>query len=222
MPSFDSPLGNKKFGNSNLREVDVSDESEFDQKNIVNPVVRRRESMPPLNEESIQSLQAKLREFEKSPDEIEREIKEARRAKITGKERLNEGAKKRLEILLNMTRVSHTANIDGNTFTFQPIPSKFMREAIMAASEYDGTVQSPFEIRRQFLARSIVQIADVDFEQFVGSNSLESKLALLDELDESILNRLYHEYLEMMKKSKEKYSIKTESDAKGVIDDLKK
>jgi hypothetical protein len=97
-----------------------------------------------------------------------------------------------------------------------------MREAIMAAAEFDGTVQSPFEIRRQLLARSLVQVAGLDVAQFVGSNELGARLELIDDLDEALLNRLYDEYLEMVRESREKYTIKSEQDAKEVVEDLKK
>lgn len=223
MPSFDSPLGNKKFASTALRELDVPDESEFNQDNIVNPVARRKAAMPPLDERSIQNFQNRLQqEEEQDPAELEREFREARRAKIFGKERLNEGAKRRIEMLLRMTRTDHEVNIAGNTFILQTIQSKSMRDAIISASEYDGTVQGPFEVRRQFLARSIVSIAGVDFDQFVGSKSLESKLEFIDEMDEPLLNRLYDEYLKMHEKAKNKYAIKNEAEAMEIVEDLKK
>jgi|SRR6185436_1030030 len=221
MPSFESPLGNKKFGTTSpLRELDIPDETEFNQDNIVNPIMRRKAAMPILDDQAMQNFQNRLQE--KDPAEIEREFREARRVKVSGKERLNEGAKRRLEMLLNMTRTTHEVNIGENIFVLQTIPSKSMREAIMVASEYDGTVQAPFEARRQFLARSIVQIAGVEFGQFVGSDSLQSKLSFIDELDEPLLNTLYGEYLKMSEIAKNKYSVKNNIEAKEIVEDLKK
>jgi hypothetical protein len=97
-----------------------------------------------------------------------------------------------------------------------------MREAIMLASEFDGTVQSPFEIRKQFLSRSIIQVGDIDIAQFIGSNDFEAKLAFIEELDEFLSNRLYDEYVSLTKEAKEKYYIKTEADVQEVVNDLKK
>jgi hypothetical protein len=97
-----------------------------------------------------------------------------------------------------------------------------MRDALMEASRFDGTIQSPFEIRRQLLARSITEIAGVSTEQFIGSADVEDKCAFVDELDESLLNRLYDEYLSLVKEAKDKYAVKTEEDVKEVIEDLKK
>lgn len=222
MPSFDSSLGSKKFGSSSLKEYDIPDESDIRPEEIVNPVVRRRASMPPLDEVAIQNFQNRLQESERDPAEVEREFKEARRAKISGKEKLNDGAKRRLEMLLNITRTTHEVDIAGNVFILETLSGKSMREAIMAASEYDGTVQSPFEVRRQFLARSITYVAGVEFGQFVGSNSLEAKLTFIDEIHEPLLNRLYSEFLKMSETAKNKYSVKDEAEAKEIIDDLKK
>ena len=213
MPNFESSISNKKFAATPLKDVDIPDESEN---------YSPRHSM---NESSIREMQMQMRmnhEDDREPSEIEREIKAAKEARRTGKERLSDGAKRRIEILLGMTRSIHKVDIDGNVFIFQSLKAKEMREAIIAAAEYDGTVQSPFEIRKQFLARSITSIADVDFEQFIGSNTLEAKLLFIEELDDALLNRLYDEYLILAKETRDKFSIKNDQDAKEVVEDLKK
>ena len=146
-----------------------------------------------------------------------------RLAKMAGKERLNDGARRRIEILIGMTRTTREVDLlEGNVFILQTLRSKEMREAIMAAAEYDGTVQSPFEIRKQLLARSLVQVAGVEVAQFVGSNTLEARMALVDDLDESLLNRLFDEYQKMVDESRDKFALKTVADAQEVVEDLKK
>lgn len=226
MPSFDSPLGNKKINTPALKEVDIPDDSGFNQNEIVNPVVRRRQAMPVLDETAIQNLQTRLQqEAEQDPAEMEkefREAREARKAKLMGKDRLNDGAKRRIEMLLRMTSFNRQVDIEGNIFVLQEIPVREMRAAMMAASEFDGTIEFTFEMIKQFLARSLTQIAGVDFSQFIGSNDIDAKLAFIDELSEPLLNRLYSEYLEMVRESKEKYSIKNELEAKEIIENLKK
>ena len=223
MPGFESPIGNRVLSSQSMRELDIPDESQFNQENVVNPVYRRKQAMPNLDEESIQSMQARLQqEAQQDPAQLEREFHEARRAKVTGKEKISGGAKRRLEMLLGMTKTTHTVDIGGNTFSMQTIPAKFMREALVAISEFDGTVQAPFEARRQFLARSLVHVAGVEFSQFIGSDAVEDKLVFLDELDEPLLNRLYSEYLSMTEQAKEKYAVRSEADAKEVLEDLKK
>ncbi len=233
MAHFESPLGNKTSRNQSqlMREISIPDEEQYSQERqfhqernqehqqeqSVNPLFRKRQTMPTLSESDLERFQEP-----QDQAQIEREIKEARKDKLSGKERLNEGAKRRIEILLNMTKVTQDVSIDGTIFVLQTLPSKFMREAIMVASEYDGTVQSPFEVRRQFLARSLISIGGVDFEQFIGSNSLDVKLEFIDELGEQLLNKLYSSYMSMVEKAKERYSIKTEAEAKEIVEDLKK
>lgn len=226
MPNFESPLGNKKFPGQPMREFDVPDESEpqyAEDYASTPPIARRpRPNIPQIDMNEIESFQQKDQMTEQEHYEIERQIREAKQARLTGKERLNEGAKRRIEMLVGMTRSSRDVTIGENTFVLQTLRSKEMREAIMAASEYDGTVQSPFEIRRQLLARSLVQVAGIDIAQFVGSNALEARLSLVDDLDEALLNRLYEEYLELVRESRAKYAIKTPEEVQEVVEDLKK
>jgi len=211
MPNFESPISNKRFAATPLKDIDIPDESD-------NYSLKHS-----MDESSIREIQMRMNhEDEREPSEIEREIKAAKEARRTGKERLSDGAKRRIEMLLGMTRSTHKVNIDGNVFIFQSLKAKEMRAAIVAAAEYDGTVQSPFEIRKQFLARSIISIADVDFEQFIGSNTLEAKLLFIEELDDALLNRLYDEYLILSKEARDKFSINNDKDAKEVVEDLKK
>lgn len=228
MPNFDSPLGSKKVPGQPLREFEVPDETEE------NVVMRRRgPSMhgpqSPVDLNAAMEFQSRL-QAEAMPQviqgeedaELERQIRAAKEARRTGKERLNDGAKRRIEMLVGMTRSTREVEIEGYKYIFQTLRSKEMREAIMAASEFDNTVQSPFEIRRQFLARSIIQLAGVDTSQFAGSNSLDAKLDLIDQLDEPLLNRLYEEYLALVKESRERYAVKNVQEMKEVVEDLKK
>lgn len=226
MPSFDSPIGKKKFAGSNLKSFDVPDESGYNEPSHQEPVVRRRQ-MPNVNVDAIRDFQAQMQQqemptYERDPAEVEKEIRQAKADRKSGRERLNDGAKRRLEMLLGMTRSTREADIMGHKFVLQTIPSKEIREAIMEASMFDGTVQSPFEIRRQLLSRSLIVIAGVDAAQFVGSHDLEAKLWLIDELDEPMLNRLYDEYLALTKEAEQKYAVKTVEEVKEVLEDLKK
>ena len=214
---FDSPIGKKKFSGTPIKEFDVPDESESYQ------FKNSQQQRHVIDESSIHDMQMRMQqEQQRDPSEVEREIRVAKESRRTGKERLNEGARRRLEILLGMIKTTHTVEIGGNEFVFQALKGKEMRNAIIAAAEYDGTVQSPFEIRKQFLARSLVMVAGVDFGQFIGSESLESKLIFIEELDDALLNRLYDEYLKLAKEAHEKFTIKNSEEATVVVEDLKK
>lgn len=229
MGGFDSPIGKKKFGGSQMREFDVPDETGFsDGLPMENgePVVRRRQ-VPQVDIEQIRDFQARTQReempvYEQDPAEIERQIRQSREDKRIGRERLDAGAKRRIEMLVGMTRVTRSVTLEGNTFVLKSLRSREMREALMAASEYDSTIQSPFEIRKQLLARSIIQIAGVDTDQFLGSDDIEAKCEFVDLMDASLLNRLYNEYLDLVREADVKYAVKNEGDVKEIVKDLKK
>lgn len=229
MSSFESPLGKKKFGGSQMREIDVPDESGYSEGPPMEndePVVRRR-PIPQVNADQIRDFQAKMQReempvYEQDPAEVERQIRQSREDRRSGRERLDAGAKRRIEMLVGMTRITRSVDLEGHIFVLKSLRSKEMREALMYASEYDRTIQSPFEIRKQLLARSIVQVAGVDIDQFLGTSDIEAKYDFIDLMDESLLNRLYNEYLALVREAGEKYAVKTEDDVKEIVKDLKK
>jgi hypothetical protein len=225
MGSFDSPIGGKRFAGQQLKEVDVPDESEFEDSGYpehinVNQAIK---GMKPLDEAGIRAFQARLAREQNEVDssQVEHEIRQTKADKRMGRERLNEGARKRIEMLVGMTRNTRTAEIEGNTYILQTLKAKEMRETIAASAEFDGTVHAPFEMRRQFLARSLIHVVGIDIEQFLGSNDLSVKLNFIDEMDDILLNRLYDEYMTLVNDSRNKYAIKQEA-VQEVVDDLKK
>lgn len=227
MPKFDSPIGGKRFTGQQLKEVDVPDESESDYDEPSYPQINTSQAlkgMKPLDEAGLRDFQARLSREQDEVDEaqVERDIRQAKSDKRAGRERLSDGARKRIEMLIGMTRGTRTTDIEGNSYTLQTLKAKEMRAAIAEAAEFDGTVHSPFEIRRQLIARSLVQVAGVDVEQFIGSTKFEARLDLVDDMDDSLLNRIYDEYLEMIRESRARYAIKTEADGAEVVEDLKK
>jgi hypothetical protein len=229
MASFDSPISRRKFPNpAPMRDLEIPDESGYTQgplpavEQSVNPVYNRRANAATVQHE-LEQMNARLQE--ETPEdtaEVERQMKGMRQAKLNSQVTLNEGARRRIEMLIDMTRHTRTVDIGGTLFAMQTLKSKEMREAILAASEFDGSVQQPFEIRKQLLVRSLTQIAGVPFSQFVGTDDLLTKMNALDELDDTLLNRLLDEYSLMVKESRDKFAIKTTEDAKELVEDLKK
>lgn len=222
MVSYDSPIGKKQFTGQQMRETVIPDES--GPPRSVRPPPQHEHQQ--IDENTLREFNARMNPLASNPTqeqaEIEQQFREAREAKRLGHERLSEGARRRIEMLVGMSRVVRTAEIGGNTYILQTLRSRELREAILAASMFDGSVQSPFEIRKQLLARSLVQIAGMDIAQFVGSNDIDIKLDFVEEMDHYLLGRLYDEYLEMVKEARDKYAIKNETDAQEVMEDLKK
>jgi len=219
MPKFESDItANKPLTIQGLREFDVPDASEMTSAPPLSP--HRQRFASGEGQTGYQTFQASA---EPDMSQIEQEMRQARLDKRQGKERLSGGAKRRIELLIGMTKQTRQVMVEDNLFVLQSLNGKEMQEAIMAAAEFDGTVQSPFELRRQLLARSLIQVAELEIAQFIGSNDLEVRLEFIDKLDDALLNRLYNEYLSLKKETQEKFSMpKTEVDAKEVMEDLKK
>ena len=216
MPEFNSPLGKKPFAPSNLKNIEIPDES-----NAAHTEVRNYQfssgSMDDF-QERLQSAPSNI----KNDIEIEREIMAAKEERRTGRQRLSPAATHRIEMLMGMTRSTKEVEINGATYVLQSLKSKELREALTAVSPFDGTIELPFETRKQLLARSLTHIAGVEFNQFLGSDQLKDKLDFIEEVDHALLTRLYDEYGILAKESQSKYAIKTDEDVKEVAEDLKK
>src|ERR1035437_3807052 len=207
MGNFDSPIGNKQFQGS-MKDYSVPDETRQ---------TRTFESCAPVfDENEMQEFQNRMQPQAQSQtreiNNLEREMMEAKKARREGKERLSEGARRRIEILINMSRMTRDCTIENQSYRLQSLTSKDFREVLVASSEFDGTIQFIFENRKQILARSITVLAGVDFNQFINSNELQMKLDVIEELDHALLTRLFDEYVILAKEVKDKYTLKTDED----------
>lgn len=225
MPKFDSPIGSKQFQGQPMREVSVSDDSGYDQ-----PPPRQmrhiHEPMPEFDERSMREFQSQMQQPPgpsiREMSELEKNIHAAKKAKREGKERLSEGARRRIEILIGMTRLTKDVEVGGQMYKLQTLTSQELRDAVVATAEFDGSVQFIFENRKQLLARAVTVVAGVPIDQFLHSDELEAKLEFIELIDHALLHRLYSEYVSLVQEAQTKYSPKTEEQAKEVVEDLKK
>lgn len=154
---------------------------------------------------------------------FEEQVSEARRLKSSpGKERLSENAKRRIEMLCGLYKATREVVVGSEVFVLQTLKSNDIREAMLAAAEYAGTLALPFETRKQFLARSIVQISGTDIEMFLGDPSLEARLEFCESLPEVLIERLFKEYDELDRETKVKFGVQTAAQVQEVAADLKK
>ncbi len=228
MPKIDSPLGSKTISGTSLREFNVPDASGTGEAYTAHNYHFNAVPEPPgpqgsngpgphpqgafnhFNLDNIQAFQNRVN-AEQDTAQIEREVQAAKAARARGGEKMPEGARRRIEMLIGMTRHQRSTKIGEVEYTFQSLNSKEMREAYLAASDFDGTLQFPFELRRQLLARSIVHIANLSITDFLSSSSLEARLSFIDELDDRLSLRLYDEYLLLANEVKEQYALKPEN-----------
>lgn len=136
--------------------------------------------------------------------------------------KLSNFSRKRLDILIGMSKLSREFDIDGTVFELQSLSSGELRQVYIEAAKYDNTVQFPYELRRQILAKSLVKVAGLDIHDFMNDYEYKSKLLLIDSLGESFVSRLFNEYNILSEEVNTKYAIKTEEQMKEVLEDLKK
>jgi len=223
MPKFESPLGSKQFTGQPMRDINVPDETEYQQPQ---PRSRERNSPPVIDEEAYQQFQARMQPQPASNmrdmTNTEKEIIAAKRAKREGKERLSEGARRRIEMLIGMTQLARDVEIAGQHYQLKSLAGEELRDAMVNASEFDGSVEFIFETRKQILARSLTIVAGVEIEQFLNSNDLESRLYFIEQMDHALLLRLYNEYILLSNEAQDKYALKTVAQVQEVLGDLKK
>ncbi len=227
MPKFDSPIGSRNIRGPQMKDVDVPDESVGMSQRPYPAQVRpnRDHAAPVFDEAALRDFQSQMQPPVQAPREltqVELDILAAKKAKREGKERLSDGARRRIEMLLGMTRLTRDVEIAGQMYKLQTLTSEELRDAVVATSEFDNSVQFIFENRRQLLARSLVVVAGLEIDQFLGSSDLEVKLDFIERMDHALLLRLFNEYNSLAKEAQDKYSPKTDAQVKEVVEDLKK
>lgn len=230
MPKFESPIGNKQFPNQPMRDLSVTDDSGYQPPSAASPHRRRdHQAAPVIDEAAFQEFQARMqpppppfREISDSDQAAMNEILAAKKAKREGKERLSEGARRRIEMLIGMTRLTKDIEIGGQMYRIQTLTSQELRDAIVATAEFDGSVQFIFENRKQLLARSVTMVAGLETDQFLASNELEARLAFIELMPHELLLRLFNEYNSLAREAQDKYNPKTVEQIKEVVEDLKK
>ena len=209
MPEIKSPIMNRQTSTTapKLRTFEVTDATQDDEQDPFSPEARYQAAMRADQQRNYsQQNQQPL---------IEKQIEDARRNKAKGINPLSEGAKKRIEHLTGLGRSTVDVEIEGVVFTLSTLKSKEIREAINACSKLNtNNLDIKLEIRRQQLARSIKLIDNAEFNLVIGSDNLIDKLDFIEELDDSIVQRLDDEYEKLAKMVREKYSLKSEQDLK--------
>ena len=226
MPKFESPLGSKKIQGTPMRDFSVPDESGYTPPPA--PQQHRhqhQQEMPQFDENAMRDFQSRMQgppPQMREVSSIEQEFLAAKKAKREGKERLSEGAKRRVEMLVGMTRLTRDVEVAGNMYRLQSLSSRELRDALTATAEYDGSIQLVFETRKQLLARSLVIIAGIETSQFLYSDELDVRLDFIELMDHALLLRLYNEYVLLSNEAQDKYAIKTQAEVQEALEDLKK
>jgi len=160
--------------------------------------------------------QRPMREFNVLPPEMENQ-------KFEQANKISSFGKQRLEFLANLCRSSKDVEIEGTTFSLRTLKGYENKEVIQIAYGLGNTnIEVLFEGRRQRLARSIFKIDGSDIDMILGSSTMESKLEMIDNLEENVIQKLSVEFDALNQEVNTKFSISTEADIKEVTEDLKK
>jgi predicted nucleic acid-binding Zn ribbon protein len=199
MASFESGSFSKKVpGPGGMREFNVGvDEAEF-------------QPAPQQNQMSVAEMEAAVRQ--------------ARAEKVSGNTKIGELARQRIALLTNIGRLTRKVEIGGFSFSLRTLKNKEAKEATLATFNEDvkTELQASFESRKHQLVRSIYEIDGQDIALVLGDNSIETRLAFIDELEDSVFSRLFDEYIKLRNEAKAKCSINSEKDVEEVAADLKK
>lgn len=193
MAKIDSQLGTKNFNQTGRRFVVENSEFSTDEEDN-------------FDEVDFQQEVAAHRELRRNPE----------------KQRMPTPSKDRLNFLLGLTKMEKEVTVDGVTFVFKTLSSKDRREAVAESGKFIGTLEVNFEIRRQFLARSLIKINSMSFSDFIESSSLDDKLKFIDSLSDGLCEILYETFDSLLKESNSKYGVTKPEELKEVLEDLKK
>jgi hypothetical protein len=205
MVRIESPLGNrgvdlgpqmKTFDVPNDELVDVPEERQVHQPEVVNPSV--------------------------SSSELAEKVRKAHQDKRESLDKINPMAKKRIEILTNLGRITKDVEIDGVIFSIKTLKAAEMKEATCASTKKATTLaEQAFESRAEQIARSVYAIDHQDIFMVLGVETYDEVCILLQDMDEQIFTKLYDEYTKLTDVVKKKYN-SIEEETKGVIEDIKK
>lgn len=159
-----------------------------------------------------------------SMDELESRAREINRQRLENVNKITDVAKKRIEILANIGKLTKDVEIGGYSFTIKTLKAKETREAAVATFATSLTqIEASYEARKQQLARSIIKIDGQNIEDIIGGASLEDKIKFIEEhLEDVVVEKLWNEFVSLKEESKTKYGINTQKDSEEVSEDLKK
>jgi len=154
-----------------------------------------------------------------SPEQTQ-QFQQQRQEMVSEQSRLPSAAKKRIEMLADIGRLHVDHEIEGHVFGLRSLKAKEMKEAVKLVSQSED-VATAFNMRDSILAFALYQIDGSSVALILGEDSIDSKLELLEEMEDTVVNSLYKAYAGMLKE-KEEAQIKDAADGKEVLEQIKK
>src|SRR5271170_406512 len=133
MATFDSPIGKKQIKGPPMKDFSVPDESGYTPPPPPQHRPHEHAGPPHFDEAAMRDFQSRMQPPPpqmREVSDVEQQFLAAKKAKREGKERLSEGAKRRVEMLVGMTRLSRDIEIAGNMYRLQSLSSRELRDAL--------------------------------------------------------------------------------------------
>lgn len=159
-----------------------------------------------------------------TPGEVEDLARIARQERLAAANKIGDQAKKRIEILADIGRLTKDVQIGGFTFSLRTLKARETKDASLATFSVAITnLEASYEARKQQLARSVFKIDGEDIAEIIGSRNLEDRMKFLeDNLEDIVVEKLWNEFIALKEEAKAKYGINTAKEAEEVLEDLKK
>lgn len=199
---------------SSLGRIDLGEVKDQGVLKVDNPEDNQREIMQPITRQWTAG----------NPDMegIENQIEEARRLKYEAKNRASKAAMQRLEVLVEIGRLTSEVVIGKVTFSLRSLKSKEIQDVMERAVQAGTNIGEALAIRNNTLAYSIYQIDGQPTFSYVQSHKAEDMVNLIGELEESVVLKLWSEYSNMLEAHQSNLTKDLGETAEETVENVKK
>jgi hypothetical protein len=157
-------------------------------------------------------------------ENIEQDIKQQRMEQQHP--RAERKAINRLELLTGIGRLTTDITIEKVKFSLKSLKSKELRDVMVRTSKTNNTLYSEaLLIRGLTLAYSLFEIDNNPIGIVLGvdpDKELEAKIALIDEMDEVVVTKIWAAYSKMISDSNKEAQTDLGTEPKEIVDNIKK
>lgn len=152
--------------------------------------------------------------------EEEEELRRARKEKLNPP--ISPQGKTRLEYLTDIGKMTKDITIGSSTFTLRTLKAREQRQVYLTLVDVSNKIDEAYNLKFYSLSYSLIKIDGIDINLVVKINSLQDKIKILEDLEETTTDQLFSAYQELKSSSDKQFSIKDDKDMKEVSEDLKK
>lgn len=178
--------------------------------------IHRRHKEPEYHPAGYSEAVNKLDEIK----ELERMMEEDKLVKK--EERASQSAVQILEILTGIGRLTQNVEIENIKFSIRSLKNKEMREILEKGLDAKTRFEEALLVRNYTLAYSIYKINDQPAELFMRTEDIDEKVALIDEMQSSIVSKLWEEYSKMLQSHNDSLKTGLGETPKEISENIKK